>query len=235
MNNKKHFLRLLASSQPDLATGALLIARQFQPELEVDAELSEVDALSRSASAARVSDAHSLVQFFADAGYCGNTNEYYDVNNSMLNQVLHRRTGIPITLGVLYLAVVKRLALQGLSATGINFPGHFLIATDDGNQQQLIDVFDVKVTSTQECYERINHATVQPDPVHFRSADDRDILSRILENLKAIYWQAGHTETVIECLDYQLMIFPDNQKLLEQQQRLLHNLRHATTEQHVLH
>lgn len=235
MNNRKRFLQLLSSKQPDLATGALLIARHFQPTMDIDAELAFIDQLSANAQKNSVTDIHSLVRFFEHTGYRGNTNDYYDVNNSLLNKVLHRKVGIPITLGVVYLAVVKRLDQTSLTARGINFPGHFLIAVRNGNSEQLIDVFDVRVTNQHECYTRFTQTAVKPDPLHFRHATERDVLSRILENLKAIYWQAEQVQTVIDCLDYQLMIFPDSKKLLEQQQRLLHNLKYSSSSSQIIH
>ncbi len=226
MNNKKQFLQLISSQHPDLATGALLIAKNYQPHINISDELAVIEQLALLADDTPVNDAHSLVAFFREAGFKGNSSEYYDVNNSFLNQVLTRKTGIPITLGVVYLSVVQRLHKHSFSAIGINFPGHFLIATDNGHGQQFIDVFDVKVTNKQECYERFSETGVTPDPNHFRRATDADILSRILENLKAIFWQAGQLDAVVDCLDYQLMIFPDSHQLLKQQQRLLNNLKH---------
>ena len=77
VNNKKQFLELVASDQPDLATGALLIARHFQPALNIAAELAVIDNLTLDAEKAGVADARSLVEFFSAAGFQGNSNEYY--------------------------------------------------------------------------------------------------------------------------------------------------------------
>jgi regulator of sirC expression with transglutaminase-like and TPR domain len=235
VNTRKQFLQLIESDQTDLATGALLIARHFQPSMNVETELFRIAQLSDQASSASVTDAESLVQFFADLGFHGNANEYYDVNNSLLNQVIQRKTGIPITLGVVYLAVIRRLPQPTFTAAGVNFPGHFLITVDDGHRKQLIDVFDVRLTTERECYARLHDSRAQPDPQHFRQATDKDILCRILENLKVIYWQADQLQTVIDCLDYQLMIFPDNAKLLGQQQKLLRNSQAVNSQPQHLH
>ena len=127
----------------DLAEAALLIAAQEYPELDVAAYLARFDEIGARLGQ-RVRDdsepiASVLGQFlFAELGFKGNEDDYYDPRNSFLNDVLDRRTGIPITLSTVCIEVARR---AGLSVTGIGLPGHFLIQVDGSRGQTLLDPF----------------------------------------------------------------------------------------------
>src|SRR5262245_16704857 len=121
----------------DIAELALQLARDEFPTLDVDAYLAELNGMAREAKryvrgdlSARV---HGLCRYlFHDMGFHGNKKEYYDPRNSYFNQVLDRRTGIPITLSALVMALGARV---GLEIEGIGLPGHFVAkAVDDGEQ-----------------------------------------------------------------------------------------------------
>ena len=139
----KQFTALAHSPDPDLAVAALLIARVAYPDLDADAYLAQLDALGREARR-RVASAEAPRQeipphvdpvlfsrvlalnafLFEDERFVGNDAQYDDPRNSFLNEVLDRRTGIPITLALVYMEVAKR---AGIEVEGVNFPGHFLI------------------------------------------------------------------------------------------------------------
>lgn len=213
-----------------MARAALIIARQFQPGLNIETEMAQIDQLAARALQWPVTDAISLVDFITTKeAFCGNTDDYYNLSNSLLNEVLRTKRGIPITLALVYICIVQRLVpdVPGFQAMGINFPAHFLLAVNDNNGKHLIDPFAGKFISKESCYEIIadlyEHPT-QPDDKHFQKADNRQLLRRVLENIKAICLKSADIEQAIECLDFQLMLLPGDQHLLLQQQQLLKHL-----------
>ena len=139
----RRFSATALSPDPELATAALLMARVAYPKLDAGPYLDQLDRLGREAAArvaaARVEDADvparvdpvayarisALNEYlFNDQRFVGNDVQYEDPRNSFLNDVLDRRTGIPITLGLVYIEVARR---AGVDVEGVNFPGHFLV------------------------------------------------------------------------------------------------------------
>lgn len=214
-----------------MAQCALIIAGHFQPGLNVANELIRLDDLATRAVQWPVVDSKTLVDFLAkDQGFTGNKDNYYSITNSLLNHVLTTKRGIPITLALIYIAVVKRLKphVKDLAIRGINFPAHFLLATTDQYGENLIDPFTGKIISREACYDIIaNLYGQQPehDERYFQTADNRQLLRRLLENLKTIHQQQGDRDNFNDCLDFQLMLYPDNSELLQQQQELLTHIR----------
>lgn len=237
MNRRKLFLReITAGQEPDIASCAMIIAGEFQPGLDIQGELEAIDWLVREARLFPVVDAHSLVKFLAvKMSFSGNSENYYSISNSLLNHVLSSKRGIPITLALVYLAVVQKLEndaqfsdTQSMNAWGINFPGHFLVAVSDSMGEHLVDPFKGCLVTREECYSIIANLYGrhhEPDDRYFERADSRQLLRRILENLKAINLQKGFATNAMVCLDYQLMLYPDAVDLLQQQDELLKFLR----------
>ena len=133
------------SGEIDLARGALLIALQAYPDLDIEHYLRQLDALSegfRARYAATDSLPASLANLsqyvFGDLGFRGNRAHYDDPRNSYLNEVLDRRLGIPITLAVVYLELGKRLSFP---LAGVNFPQHFLVRSTQGDEPLFVDPF----------------------------------------------------------------------------------------------
>jgi regulator of sirC expression with transglutaminase-like and TPR domain len=237
MNRRKHFLQAITAVQePDIATCAMIIAGEFQPGLDIQGELGAIDQLVTEAKSFPVVDAHSLVEFLAvKKSFTGNVENYYSLSNSLLNQVLSSKRGIPITLALVYLSVVQKLKpdtpsleTEHLNAWGINFPGHFLVAVSDDKGEHLVDPFKGCLVTREECYYIIANLYGrhhEPDDHYFERANSRLLLRRILENLKAINLQKGFATHAMVCLDYQLMLYPDAVDLLQQQDDLLSFLR----------
>lgn len=237
MNRRKLFLHAITAGQePDIASCAMIIAGEFQPGLDIQGELGAIDRLVTEANSFPVVDAHSLVKFLAvKKSFTGNGDNYYSISNSLLNHVLSSKRGIPITLALVYLSVVQKLKTytqfldtQPLNAWGINFPGHFLVAVNDSKGEHLIDPFKGCLITKEDCYSIIANLYGrhhEPDDRYFERADSRQLLRRILENLKAINLQKGFATNAMVCLDYQLMLYPDAEDLLQQQDDLLSFLR----------
>lgn len=189
-----------------LAEPALLIARVAYPRLDPSRWLAELEEMGQTARAhievgiggdpPRRARVRAVAEFlFGQLGFVGNREQYDDPRNSLLNDVLSRRTGIPITLAVVFMEVARR---AGLDLEGVNFPGHFLLRcppdpSDPADEQPiLLDPFHGgAVLSESDCL-RLLRSHVGPDTllVHDRmlaTAGKRDILLRMLLNLKRAY------------------------------------------------
>src|SRR5688572_15448013 len=156
---------------------------------------------------------------FADLRYRGNIDEYYDPRNSYLNEVLERRTGIPITLSVLYIELGRRV---GLPLEGVSFPGHFLVRVELKGSTFVLDPFaggtPQSETDLRERLQRVIPEGVAADvPVaelpldqFLEPASNRQILTRLLRNLKAIHQRADRPEALLAVLNRMLLLAPDS-------------------------
>jgi len=214
---RKRLAALAASADQhiDVAEAALVIAQEEYPHLDVDKYLTRLDEF---ADAARVQirpgmapeeQVARLNEFlFVEHRFLGNNDSYYDPRNSYLNDVLDRRTGIPITLSLVYCEVAQRLDLP---IYGVGFPGHFL-AKYVGDPEIIIDPFFGKVISPVECAKRL-HDIYGPskrfDPAVLRPATAREILVRMLSNLKQVYVDKNDWLRALACVDRILLLAPD--------------------------
>ena len=208
---------MLAAREPiPLARGALLIAQEEYPELEVDKYLDKLAALAREAEVVvkmgndTIEKIQLLSHFlFEQKGFAGNRDEYSDPRNSFLNEVIDRRRGIPITLSVIYLEVGKRL---GLNLYGVGFPTHFLVKAVDERGELIIDPFyDGAILTLEEIRARLTQVYGQPvevSPAHLKPIGTRHILVRMLRNLKAVYLQGGDSTRALSALDRILLLDP---------------------------
>ena len=125
---------------------------------------------------------------FDEVGFSANQEDFYDPRNSYLNEVLERRVGIPITLSLLYIEVGKRLEMD---LEGVGMPGHFLVRVKSGQEDILVDPFHRGIiVSEQECARRLQQIvgdTVAWDKRYVAGVSDRELITRILRNLRAIY------------------------------------------------
>jgi regulator of sirC expression with transglutaminase-like and TPR domain len=199
----------------DLAEAALLIAAEAYPGLDIGRYVNALDRLAaeaeptvRSASA-QMDRVRKLVEFLSiERRFRGNQDDYYDRRNSFLNEVLERRTGIPITLAVVYMEVARRL---GLVVCGVSFPGHFLVK-HPGTSDLIIDPFFGQILSVRDCVQRLRAVLgeqAELEPGHLRTATPREMLVRILRNLKQIYLQARELEPALACSERILLVEPD--------------------------
>jgi regulator of sirC expression with transglutaminase-like and TPR domain len=217
------FAELMAREEPaiDLARACLLIAQDAYPALDVDGYLGEIERLAarlrgRLGEAGDVeARVAALNQFlFADLGYTGNEDNYYDPRNSYLNEVMERRIGIPITLSILYLEVGKRL---GLNLKGISFPGHFLVKLAVKRGQLVLDPF-IGGEAQSEADLRQRLAQVLPSgkaenaqlEQYLEAATPRQIIARVLRNLKRIYMQTGKLEQALAVMQRMLLVMPES-------------------------
>lgn len=204
----------LPDDRIDLGGAALWIAAEHYPRLDIGRYLGRLDEIateagSRTGGSSELDRAQRLLDFLcAEEGFGGNRDDYYDPRNSMLNEVLDRRTGIPITLSLLLLEVARRI---GLDLVGVNFPGHFLVRLP-AEPLILLDAFGGRVLRTDEATTLLRNAlgpAAALEPEHLRAAGPREILVRMLGNLKQIYMQREEFESALACCDRILLLLPD--------------------------
>jgi len=199
----------------DVALAALLIAQEEYPHLDVAGYLGRLDELAaeaRSTVRADLPPADQVAQLnhylFVKEGFTGNSNNYYDPRNSFLNDVLDRRTGIPITLSIVYSEVAQRLDLP---IYGVSFPGHFLVKYV-GEPEIVIDPFFRTIITPAECTQRLRGiygADARLDRRMLNPASPREILVRLLSNLKQIYVEQSELTRALACVDRILLLAPD--------------------------
>lgn len=226
--------RALASgpdSRLDLATGALLIAGEDSGDVDVDEALAQLEQLANSVRPmlqGAASD-HDLVArlnrgLFEDLQFRGNRDDYYDPRNSYLDAVLERRVGIPITLCIVYVEVARRL---GIDAHGVGFPGHFLARIDSDPNEILVDAFSGQILSRADCEHRLRRQfgpQAELAPELLAPTTPRQILARVLGNLKQIYLQRRQVEAAIGCCDRVLLLLPDTPAELRERGLLYRSL-----------
>jgi regulator of sirC expression with transglutaminase-like and TPR domain len=192
----------------DLASAALLIAEDAYPGLDVAASVQELDRLGAEArqrlaplhkpgdplAAVEAKLARVLELLYRELGFHGNERDYYDPRNSYLNDVLERRAGIPITLAVVLIEVLRR---AGIEASGVGFPGHFLVRTAGARGPIFVDPFAGTILTRdtlRALHERVTGEARDPDPRLLEPIGARAILVRMLNNLRGIF--ATKTEPV---------------------------------------
>ena len=142
---------------------------------------------------------------FGELGFHGNQEDYFDPGNSCLNQVLERRTGLPITLSVMYMEIARRLHMP---VFGIGLPNHFVIQYDDGNYSTFIDPFHGgRPITVRECF-ALAGAPVA-DPVLLRRVTQKQIAMRMLQNLHNVYLKRQDFERAVETLDLTISGAPE--------------------------
>lgn len=220
------FAELLAREDRniELARACLLIAEDAYPGLDVEAYLRELDRLAqrlRARLALHAGAEERIVALnrllFDDLGYAGNAEDYYDPRNSYLNEVMDRRTGIPITLSVVYLEIGRRV---GLALEGVSFPGHFLVRLKLRGGVLVLDPFAEGAPQSEadlrERLERVVPAQATggvpvaelPLEQFLEPATHRQILARLLRNLKGIYRESDRPERLLEVLNRALVVSP---------------------------
>jgi regulator of sirC expression with transglutaminase-like and TPR domain len=211
-----------AVAQPDdaleLGRAALVIARAEYPNLDIAAYLARIDGLAAEVTKHLTGDEsgpHRVIAalnyvLFQKYGYRGNRDDYFDARNSFLNEVIERRTGIPITLSVLYMEVAKRI---GLPLLGVGFPGHFLVKYQDDQQEIVIDSFnggDVKTADgLQQLLSATYGTTVALSPRLLEPVTKKQILRRMLNNLKFIYLRRRDFMKALAALDRMMIAEPN--------------------------
>lgn len=204
----------------DLAEAALLIAKNACPDLDVERYLRRIDEMARQLASQvpePCDDTERILALnhylFEELGFGPNIDNYYDVRNSFLHEVIERRVGIPISLSILYIELGQRI---GLDLHGVSFPGHFLVKCKVGEGSVILDPFGGGIPlSVHDLQQRlrdarggeVSRAIVAGMLV---SARKRDILVRMLRNLKAIYLEQQDHEHALPVMEWIIMLAPND-------------------------
>ncbi len=218
----EYFASLVAEDESfALLEAAVSVAQDEYPQLDAQAVLSQVDALAERLKRRVPADAVVLQKlrflnryFFQDLGFAGNINNYYDPRNSYLNEVLALRRGIPITLALIYTELATQI---GISARGVSFPGHFLVKLRAGKGEVVIDPISGQSLSRAELEERLlpyrrSHGLTGdfevPLGLYLQAATPRDIIARLLRNLKEIHRSARDWPRLLAVCERLVVLLP---------------------------
>jgi regulator of sirC expression with transglutaminase-like and TPR domain len=219
-----------------LAESALLMACEEYPQLEIAPYLDKLDEIADFVRPKLRPDATPLQTIealnevlFGVVGFRGNTENYEDPRNSFFNDVLERRVGIPITLSAVYLEVARRISFP---ISGVGMPGHFLVKYADRTQEFFLDPFNGgQILSREDCARRFAEMFGNDQEFSERMlaiASPRQMLFRMLNNLKTIYMKAHAYEKSLAMVDMMLLADPDaieqyrDRGILEVQLRRFH-------------
>ena len=217
-----------------LTEAALALGQDIDPRLDLVAAQSDIDRLAATLKARLPADAGQVHKlrllnryFFHELGFAGNANDYYDPANSYLSKVLERRRGIPISLGVLLMEIGQQV---GLPLRGVSFPGHFLVKLKVRAGDLYLDPMTGESLSREQLEERLSEffesarsaaqagAGAAPvDPAVFelalgqaiREATSREILARMLRNLKGIYHGRNDYPHLLEVQNRLVVLLPE--------------------------
>jgi regulator of sirC expression with transglutaminase-like and TPR domain len=217
----EYFAALVAddSSLP-LIEAAASIAQDEDPAIDPHDVLSELDRLAHKLKSRIPADAVPVQRlrwlnrfFFQELGFGGNANDYYDPGNSYLHAVLETRRGIPITLALVYIELATQV---GLSACGVSFPGHFLVKLRMPQGEVVIDPFSGHSLSSEALEDMLGpfkrRATSRFDAplgLYLRSASSREVLARMLRNLKEIHRSAEDWRRLLAVTQRLVVLLPD--------------------------
>jgi regulator of sirC expression with transglutaminase-like and TPR domain len=215
------FAELLTRDQFNLAEACLMVAEDEYPDVDTTRCLDQLEAMAATVRGRLAGDAFPEQRvavlnhyLFEELQFSGNVDAYYDPRNSYLNEVLERRTGIPITLSIVYLEVGRRV---GLRLQGVSFPGHFLVKLRLARGQLVLDPFSGGAPqSLENLRERL--AQLMPETRTagidvselLETATPRQIVARILRNLKSIYLQAERYPQALAVMNRMLLVVPES-------------------------
>ena len=205
-----------------LIEAAASIAQDDYPDLDTQGVLAEIDALAHKLRRRIPADAVAVQRlrwlnnfFFQEVGFAGNANNYYDPANSYLHKVLHTRRGIPITLALLYAELASQI---GLNAQGVSFPGHFLVKLRMPQGEVIVDPFTGRSLSREaleqmlvpykrgSAFERFD----APLGLYLQAAPPRDVLARMLRNLKEIHRSAEDWPRLLAVTQRLVILLPES-------------------------
>jgi regulator of sirC expression with transglutaminase-like and TPR domain len=198
----------------------LSIAQDADPQLDLEASQIEVDVLAARLSRRLPSDSSQIQKlrmlnhfFYQELGFAGNVNDYYDPDNSYLHRVIATRRGIPISLAVIYMELAQQL---GLEVKGVSFPGHFLMKMSVQSGEIILDPFNGTSLSREELEERLEpyiagkgYPSDLSLATYLQEARPRDILVRMLRNLKALFFDHPYWQRMLAVQQRLVILLPD--------------------------
>jgi len=231
---RQHFQEMMQrpDAEIDLARTALLVAAENDPSLDVDAEMARLETWARELGRRIEPEWNSLQRLarlrtfmYEDLGFKGDVRGYYSPANSLLHSVMTRRLGIPLTLSILFMEIGWRI---GVPFEGVGFPGHFLVRLTGEPGDLLLDPYDHGASVHEEDCRRMieltTGGTVPYDPSMIRSLGKRDMIARLLFNLKVACLKAGDDKGALSAVERLLLLHPDEPPELRDRGLLLYRM-----------
>ncbi len=217
---RQRFLEMMqrADADIDLARSALLVAAENDPALDVDAEMTRLDDWARRLSERLDPSWNSLQRLarlrtfmYEELGFKGDVRGYYSPANSLLHSVMSRRLGIPLTLSIVFMEIGWRI---GVPFEGVGFPGHFLVRLTGEPGDLLLDPYDrgasVHEDDCRRMIEMTTGGTVPFDPSMTRSLGKKDMIARLLFNLKVACLKANDDCGALSAVERLLLLHPND-------------------------
>ncbi|MBP0599759.1 tetratricopeptide repeat protein [Herbaspirillum sp. LeCh32-8] len=208
-----------------LFESALTLGQDFYPEMDFAEQEIELDMLSAKLRQRLPTDASQIQKlrmlnhfFFQEMAFAGNINNYYDPDNSYIHRVIATRRGIPISLAVVYIELAQQV---GLDMKGVSFPGHFLMKLSVQSGEIVLDPMNGSSLSREELEERLEPYLERqqqheeefddelPLAAYLRAAHPREILARMLRNLKAIFMESQRWQQVLDVQERLVILLPE--------------------------
>ncbi|MBB5391778.1 MULTISPECIES: SirB1 family protein [unclassified Herbaspirillum] len=206
-----------------LFESALTLGQDFYPEMDFAEQEVELDLLAQKLRQRLPSDASQIQKlrmlnhfFFQEMAFAGNVNNYYDPDNSYIHRVIATRRGIPISLAVVYIELAQQV---GLDMKGVSFPGHFLMKLSVQSGEIVLDPMNGSSLSREELEERLepylerqheqDFGDELPLGAYLRAAHPREILARMLRNLKAIFMESQRWQQVLDVQERLVILLPE--------------------------
>ena len=206
-----------------LFESALTLGQDFYPEMDFGEQEVELDNLALKLRDRLPTDASQIQKlrmlnhlFFQEMAFAGNINNYYYPDNSYLHRVIATRRGIPISLAVVFIELAQQV---GLDMKGVSFPGHFLMKLSVQSGEIVLDPMNGSSLSREELEERLEPYLERqqehddddelPLAAYLRAAHPREILARMLRNLKAIFMESQRWQQVLDVQERLVILLPE--------------------------
>jgi regulator of sirC expression with transglutaminase-like and TPR domain len=206
----------------DLAEAALALAALDNPDVSLDRYRDHLSLLAHEVAELNPPDTDTLegrVRALQDVlvgrhGYEGDTLTYDDIQNANMMQVIDRKKGLPVALGILFIQTARA---QGWSISGLNFPGHFLVRLEYAGERIILDPFNQgqarSVMELRDLLKVAAGADAELTPEYYATVGNRDILLRLQNNLKLRFMKADRVDKAVEILDGMLLFAPEEAML----------------------
>ncbi|HKQ56521.1 MAG TPA: tetratricopeptide repeat protein [Candidatus Eisenbacteria bacterium] len=219
-NIRDDFVRTVARPEPalDLARAALLVAAESDPRVDVDSQIHTLDSWAAELRARLRPDWNNLQKLarlrnfvFEELGFKGDSKDYFSPSNSLLHEVMSRRLGVPLTLSIIFMELGWRI---GMPLEGIGFPGHFLIRLTGEPRDLVLDPYNhARTMHEEDCRRLLDEVTggrLEFDGRMLASCTKREIITRLLRNLKGAYLRANQDEEALAAVERLLLIDPQD-------------------------